>query len=125
MWISLTDAAQVDMPMYESKAPTRKLLQCMLMDLPGTWVWFSTKPYELLMLLRVWLQMCLGLESPLANDIMLASRWSTVRAWFWKRTADINVLELCCVELRLCRKEACLGTFCEFPGLCCVSRSSS
>lgn len=66
-----------------------------------------------------------GLESPLANDIMLASRWSTVRAWFWKRTADINVLELCCVELRLCRKEACLGTFCEFPGLCCVSRSSS
>ena len=93
MWISLTDAAQVDMPMYESKAPTRKLLQCMVMDLPRTWVWLSTKPYGLLMLLRVWLQMCLAL-SPLANDIMLASRWSTVRAWFWKRTAHINVLEL-------------------------------
>ena len=35
-----------------------------------------------------------GLESVLANDIMVASKWLTVRAWFWKKASHINVLEL-------------------------------
>ena len=35
-----------------------------------------------------------GLETPLANDLMAASSWKTVRSWFWKKAAHINVLEL-------------------------------
>ena len=35
-----------------------------------------------------------GLESVLANDVMLSSKWHLVRTWFWKKVAHINVLEL-------------------------------
>ena len=35
-----------------------------------------------------------GFESPVINDLALSSRWSVVRAWFWKRKGHINVLEL-------------------------------
>lgn len=35
-----------------------------------------------------------GLESVFANDVMSTSKWSVVRAWFWKRMHHINVLEL-------------------------------
>ena len=34
-----------------------------------------------------------GLESPVVNDLALSSKWSLVRAWFWKRGGHINVLE--------------------------------
>ena len=34
-----------------------------------------------------------GHETVLANDVMLSSKWSVVRAWFWKRLGHINVLE--------------------------------
>ena len=34
-----------------------------------------------------------GHETALANDVMLSSKWSVVRAWFWKRLGHINVLE--------------------------------
>eukprot|EP00435_Cladocopium_sp_Y103_P057254 s392_g19.t1 len=35
-----------------------------------------------------------GLETILANEVMLSSSWRTRRSWFWKRQGHINVLEL-------------------------------
>ena len=34
-----------------------------------------------------------GHESVLANDLMVTSKWTLVRDWFWKRAGHINVLE--------------------------------
>lgn len=34
-----------------------------------------------------------GHETVLSNDVMLGSKWSVVRSWFWKRKGHINVLE--------------------------------
>ena len=34
-----------------------------------------------------------GLESLVVNDVLQASRWSLVRAWFWRTKSHINVLE--------------------------------
>ena len=34
-----------------------------------------------------------GHETVLANDVMLRTKWSVVRAWFWKRAGHINGLE--------------------------------
>ena len=35
-----------------------------------------------------------GLETLLANDVMLSAPWKISRSWFWKRQGHINVLEL-------------------------------
>ena len=35
-----------------------------------------------------------GHESVMSNDLMLSSKWETVRSWFWKRKGHINVLEM-------------------------------
>jgi len=34
-----------------------------------------------------------GHESVLANDVMVTSKWTLVREWFWKKPGHINVLE--------------------------------
>ena len=34
-----------------------------------------------------------GHESVLANDVMVTSKWTLVRDWFWKKPGHINVLE--------------------------------
>lgn len=46
-----------------------------------------------------------GLESPLFNDVVLASRWKTSRAWRWKRQKHINIQESAAV-LKLLQNEA-------------------
>eukprot|EP00435_Cladocopium_sp_Y103_P074323 s580_g48.t1 len=35
-----------------------------------------------------------GLETILANDVMLSAPWKVSRSWYWKRQGHINVLEL-------------------------------
>ena len=35
----------------------------------------------------------LGYESALVNDVLISKKWSTVRAWHWKRKSHINELE--------------------------------
>ena len=46
-----------------------------------------------------------GLESPLFNDVVLASRWKTSRVWRWKRQKHINIQESAAV-LKLLQREA-------------------
>ena len=47
-----------------------------------------------------------GFESVFANDVMLAADWNVVRAWGWKRTGHINVLELSSAVSNLCEISA-------------------
>lgn len=51
-----------------------------------------------------------GLESVIANDLLLSSPWEEVRSWRWKTASHINVLEVGAVVSL--RKEAVQS----FPG---------
>ncbi|CAK9071555.1 Uncharacterized protein SCF082_LOCUS35379 [Durusdinium trenchii] len=55
-----------------------------------------------------------GLESPLCNEIILASRWSLEKVWRWKRPMHINIQEALAAE-RLFKQEAIIRPKTRFP----------